>query len=83
MTFEFATATRIIFGEGSADQLPQLARDLGSHLLLVCGSNAERHADLIASLSAAGLRHTICPIAGEPSVEMAEQAKGSRSTRRL
>jgi hypothetical protein len=30
MRFEFATATRIIFGEGTATTLPDLARSFGS-----------------------------------------------------
>ena len=38
MHFEFASAARIIFGDGSAKQLPQLAREKGSHALLVTDS---------------------------------------------
>ena len=34
MGFEFATASRIIFGECSAGQVAQLAGDLGSNVLL-------------------------------------------------
>ncbi len=68
MPFEFATATRIIFGSGSAAQLPQLARAQGRQALLVTGSQGDRHRDLRAALAAAGLQYTVCPITSEPSV---------------
>ena len=37
MTFEFATAGRIVFGAGSVAQLPAIAAELGAHALLVTG----------------------------------------------
>ncbi len=75
MNFEFATATRIIFGDGRASQLAALARDLGSHALLFTDDQPERVGDLIHSLQQTGLRHTLCPVADEPSVEMVNRAK--------
>ncbi len=52
MRFEFATATRIIFGEGTAATLPELARSFGARALVVTGASAERAASLISALSA-------------------------------
>ncbi len=76
MPFEFATAARIIFGEGTASQLPQLAQELGSHALLVTDSfQPESVAELIDLLRDADLRFTHFPVSGEPSVELIDQAK--------
>ena len=75
MGFEFATATRIIFGDGSADQLPSLAGDLGGNALLFTDDQPERVGDLIHALEQSGLRHTLFPVAGEPSVEVVNRAK--------
>lgn len=75
MNFEFATATRIIFGDGSASQLAALARDLGSHALLFTDDQPERVGDLLQSLKQAGLRHTLFPVTGEPSVDLVNRAQ--------
>lgn len=75
MNFEFATASRIIFGSGAVSQLPQLASEKGRHILLVTGSQPSRVGDCIQSLREAGLRHTLYPIAGEPTIEVISQAK--------
>ena len=74
MGFEFATATRIIFGDGCAAQLASLAGDLGSHALLFTDDQPERLGDLLHSLKGAGLRHTLFPVTGEPSVDMVNRA---------
>ena len=68
MPFEFATAARIIFGDGTAAQLPDLAATLGSRALLVTGSTPDRHAQIIDSLQDSDLRHTVLPVSGEPSI---------------
>ncbi len=76
MNFEFASAARIIFGDGSARQLAQLARGKGSHALLVTGgSPAAPVTELIQSLRDVGLRYTQFSVSGEPSVELIDRAK--------
>ena len=75
MGFEFATASRIIFGEGSAGQLAQLAGDLGSNVLLFTDDQPQRVSDLIGLLGEAGIRHTLFPVTDEPSVEVVNRAK--------
>lgn len=42
MRFEFSTAQRIVFGEGSVESLPAASREKGSRPLLVTGRNPER-----------------------------------------
>lgn len=68
MRFEFATATRIIFGEGTAATLSELVRPLGARPLAVTGSCAGRAAPLMAALPAETF-----PVSGEPSVELVRE----------
>jgi alcohol dehydrogenase class IV len=63
--FEFATATRIIFGEGTATTLPDLARSLGTRPLVVTGASPKRTAALRSALAA----ETIA-VPGEPTVDL-------------
>ena len=77
MRFEFATAARIIFGAGSVSQLPQFAEGEGRHALVVTGSQPSRVGDCIQSLRDARLRHTLYPVAGEPAIDVVNQAKAA------
>ena len=65
MRFEFATATRIIFGEGTAATLPDLARTFGSRPLVVTGASSARAATLVAELSGETFA-----VSGEPTVDL-------------
>jgi len=65
MRFEFATATRIVFGEGTAATLPELVRSLGARPFVVTGSSGERAAWLVSALSAETLA-----VPGEPTVDL-------------
>jgi alcohol dehydrogenase class IV len=68
MSFEFATAGRIMAGAGRAAELPAVLAGLGSRVLVCTGANPERHAGLLAGL---GLPAAVFPVAGEPTVELA------------
>jgi alcohol dehydrogenase class IV len=68
MPFEFAAAGRIIFGEGTAASLPELARGFGNHPLVITGASMERADALISSLSA-----DTFAVAGEPTVELVRE----------
>jgi alcohol dehydrogenase class IV len=72
--FEFATATRIIFGEGTAATLPELSRTFGTHPLVVTGASRERTASLVSSLSAESFA-----VSGEPTVDLVR--KGAQCAR--
>jgi len=73
MKFEFATATRIIFGAGVLQQIGALASALGTHALVVGGSTPARLTPLLALLQAAGMATTIFCVKGEPTIERATQ----------
>lgn len=68
MRFEFATASRIIFGEGTAATLPELARSFGSRPLVVTGGSTERAASLVSALSAETFA-----VPGEPTVDLVRE----------
>jgi alcohol dehydrogenase class IV len=68
MEFEFATATRIVFGPGKIRQLPDLAKGLGTRALVVTGRNAQRAEGLLALLEQARVDAAVFPTPGEPSV---------------
>jgi len=68
MKFEFATTRRIIFGEGTAATLPELARTFGTRPLVVVGISTERAASLISTLSA-----DTFTVPGEPTVDLVRE----------
>ncbi|MBW7885779.1 MAG: iron-containing alcohol dehydrogenase [Caldilineaceae bacterium] len=69
MSFEFATANRILFGDGMLERAGTLANEMGRHALLVTGGHPERAASLHDLLTRAGLAVTTISIKGEPKVE--------------
>ncbi len=68
MRFEFATATRIIFGAGTLREAGPLARDFGPRALVVTGANPERAEPLLALLSRHGVSAITFPVPGEPEI---------------
>ena len=69
MRFEFATATRIVYGEGVVREVAPAARDLGTRALVVTGRSEQRSAPLRADLAEAGVACQTFQVDGEPSVE--------------
>jgi alcohol dehydrogenase class IV len=68
MPFEFATASRIIFGSGALQQAPAIAASLGQRPLLVAGSRPDRAGPLINALHGRGLTVAIFSVTGEPTI---------------
>lgn len=73
MRFEFATATRIIFGPGTLNEAGVLATNFGKRALVVTGSKPTRAGRLLALLGEAGVAAITFPVAGEPAVNTVEQ----------
>lgn len=80
MNFEFATATRIVFGAGKLAEAGPLAASLGTRALLVTGANPTRSDGLADQLAEAGIETTRYSVAAEPTVELARQ--GAETARR-
>jgi alcohol dehydrogenase class IV len=72
--FELAAPARIVFGAGSAAQIPAIARGYGSRPLLVGGGSPARLAPLEAALRREGLTPTLVAVPGEPTVAMVRDA---------
>ena len=71
MRFEFATAARIAFGPGAAQEVAAIAVKLGRRPLVVTGRRAGQAGWLIAQLQQAGLVPTLFSVSGEPTVDTA------------
>jgi alcohol dehydrogenase class IV len=68
MRFEFATASRILFGPGVLKEASSAAREMGRRALVVTG----RHSgSLLALLQAAGVDIVTLTVAGEPTTDLA------------
>lgn len=73
MRFEFATATRIIFGVGALRSLGPLAAELGMRPLVVGGRSAERAKPLLTLLAAHNFDPVLLTVEGEPTVDRVGQ----------
>lgn len=71
MYFEFATASRIIFGPGSTQQAGQLAAGMGRRALVVSGQSEARGRPLFENLAQNGITSELFPVPGEPTVDLA------------
>lgn len=73
MRFEFATATRIIFGNGTLRDIGPRAREFGRHALVVTGRNVSRAEPLLAGLRESEVSATGFSVPGEPEVATVPQ----------
>ncbi|HVO13001.1 MAG TPA: iron-containing alcohol dehydrogenase [Vicinamibacteria bacterium] len=69
MRFEFATATRILFGPGRVAELGSIVAGLGRRALLVRGRAEQRALPARTALAAAGVEVAEFAVTGEPTVE--------------
>ena len=67
--FEFATATRILFGPGKLKEIGSIAANLGKRVLVVQGGNSARSLPLRSILGEAGIEFSTFEIRGEPTNE--------------
>lgn len=68
MKFEFATAQRILFGEGTVSEVGAAARGFGAQALVVTGANPQRAEQMLSLLRAANVRTTLFSINREPTI---------------
>ncbi len=70
MRFEFATATRIIFGPGSLRQMGTIAKEFGRRALVTTGRGTARAKRLLEALCEAGIDAIAFPVDGEPDIDV-------------
>ena len=67
MRFEFATATRILFGPGTSSEVPALVESLGQRLFVVTDSE-ERCKTILDGLRLLGLEVGVFLVNEEPDI---------------
>lgn len=73
MRFEFATASRIVFGVGVLKEAGGLAAGLGRRAFVVTGRSGERATPLLDGLKAAGVEVVTFTVAGEPTTDLVRE----------
>ncbi|MEE9369853.1 MAG: iron-containing alcohol dehydrogenase [Sedimentisphaerales bacterium] len=82
MRFEFATATRIIFGPGTIQEVAPLAAGLGDRAFVVTGRTAKRAKLLLERLTKQGIECVTFNVPGEPTTTLvAEGVKQARQAK--
>jgi alcohol dehydrogenase class IV len=80
--FEFASATRIVFGRGAAFTAIKDIRKLGSRALLVTGRDVRRAAPFADALISTGMSVEFFPQGAEPTVDDIQNAREAATERR-
>ena len=70
MHFEFATATRIIFGPGTIKELAPAAKTFGNRALVVTGASSGRVFAAVEQLRSEGITVSEFHVSGEPTVAL-------------
>jgi alcohol dehydrogenase class IV len=73
MSFEFATAGRILFGPGTLRQVGPAAAGMGRRALVVSGLNAQHTQPLLDLLAEHGLVTAVFPVKNEPTTDLIGQ----------
>ncbi|MHC4739547.1 MAG: iron-containing alcohol dehydrogenase [Planctomycetota bacterium] len=74
MRFEFATAARIIFGEGAVSEVAPLAAEMGDRAFVVTGSTTGRAEMLLEDLNECKIKCVTFSFSGEPTAAIAKAA---------
>ena len=74
MGFEFATATRIIFGHGAVKDTGSIVEKMGRRAFVITGRSVERAQPLIGQLKDIGIEVTHFSIPEEPTTQLALEA---------
>jgi alcohol dehydrogenase class IV len=81
MRFEFATATRIIFGPGTISEAASLSAEMGKRAFVITGSSMERAQPLLEALGKQGIDYVTFSVPGEPTTTIAvAAAQAARQT---
>jgi alcohol dehydrogenase class IV len=73
MRFEFSTANRILFGQGTLKQAAPIAASFGRRALIVTGSTSNHVTALLAQLEPYHVESAVFVVSSEPSLEIMQQ----------
>lgn len=73
LNFEFATASRIIFGNHSVDRLPDLISTMGNNILLVTGKNTDRAEKILSKIQKRDCKVEIFSVESEPTTTVIDE----------
>jgi alcohol dehydrogenase class IV len=83
MRFEFATTSRIIFGNGTSNEAASIAAQMGNRAFVVTGHTTQRVVPLLEQFDKKGIKCTTFCVSNEPTVSIAkngiEQARQTKS----
>jgi len=71
--FEFATASRIVFGAGKLKEVGGITAGMGQRALVVVGAKTERAQGLLDVLATKSIAATVLNVLREPTIELAQQ----------
>jgi alcohol dehydrogenase class IV len=71
MKFEFATAKRIIFGNGTVNKVSDITPELGNRAFLITGRKTDRAKPVLDQLSRTGTKTTVFNVKSEPTINLA------------
>jgi hypothetical protein len=74
MRFEFATATRIIFGPGTILEAASASGEMGKRAFVLTGSTLKRAEPLLEHFDTQGTDYVTFNISGEPTTTIAAEA---------
>jgi len=80
--FDFATASRIIFGSGALADVGQIAAKMGQRALVITAGESLNSTLLLDYLSHSGVSFTTFAVFGEPTTEIARNATQKASRER-
>ena len=69
ISFEFATAARIVFGSGTLGEVAPAVAGLGRRALVVTGRSVDRAAALMEQLESVKVAADTFPVSGEPTLD--------------
>ena len=70
--FEFASATRILFGAGVLAEVAPAVKSMGRRAFIVTGRNPDRAQPLLAQLKSSGIEADVFPTSGEPTIALVQ-----------
>jgi len=75
MRFEFATATRIVFGAGTVQEAATAAQEMGRRVFLATGSSPERRRHVADDLQDHGVSVTAFAVGREPDISLVREGR--------